>query len=38
MSKHVIKLREQLAWYEGGLIPTLSDVELLALVLGGGIT
>src|SRR5436853_4693402 len=36
MSKHVTKLREQLAWYEGGLIATLSDVELLALVLGGG--
>jgi DNA repair protein RadC len=36
MSKHVIKLREQLAWYEGGLIATLSDGELLALVLGGG--
>ena len=36
MSKHVTKLREQLAWHEGGLIATLSDVELLALVLGGG--
>ena len=36
MSKHIVKLREQLAWYEGGLISALSEVELLALVLGGG--
>jgi DNA repair protein RadC len=36
MSKHITKLREQLAWYESGLITTLSDVELLALVFGGG--
>ena len=36
MSQHVTKLRERLEWYEGGLVTMLSDVELLALVLGGG--
>jgi DNA repair protein RadC len=36
MSEYVTKLREQLAQYERGLVTALSEVELLALVLGGG--
>lgn len=36
MSEHVTKLREQLSHYEEGLVAMLAEVELLAMVLGGG--